>query len=848
MLAQCDASAAWSWIQATLLEDGNASLDRLSSLDGSLQLAIIDFVLTHNHAHDQQPQPQQQQQQGADAEDLLVSAKRIIAHLLQASRSAVVRFEAARALMLLSLSGPVSPNVVKAVAAVFIELASREADNNAKLMILEKYGQLQAAHPTIVNEDILEVLRILTSASDVTIRQKVLALVSAGVTGRQAAELLGMLVKELKDGAGLTGSSDYRLSILSAMDAIASRFSTVAPIALQAFITLLTMEGGGAGSASASASEVEQLAVIKFIKEHLARTPALISEALPALLDAVPCLSQGRPLAGLLWILGDLGGSNGGASGGGGSNSSSSNSHATAVVPDCREAILARLPIWTGPLPWRRMHGSSGDDRGNDGEARSMPPLSTVVATAAAAGAGVTRKKVNSDGTYATESALTSGGSGAGHGQSRRDQHQPVLRELIVQGGNSLVATALAMMLCKLQRPGDPKEQVMFMLIITSSLKMLPHLDRDTFDRLLMALRLTSGQVTAQSSADAIDLERECHRAFAAYLAEADRARSATRTLSGAAHADERIEFRLASTKEGRTIRRPSGVASTTLSRIEDDVTLAISGASSSTTATNYSSSPSTSAPLANVLATVVQLTGFSDEIYAETYVTISHADIILDILLVNQGDRMLQGVTIELATEGDLQVTEKPPSLLLSPRGFAVTKASLKVRSTNSALIYGCISYAASATDCRSIILTGIPIDVSEYIRAAPLSDAAFRALWPTLEWENKIVIPAIHGLTLSNLMSQLLGQAHLECCTPGYGVNETGDYLAANLHAVSSFGEEILANICLEAAGEAGISGHLRLRSKTQGIAVALGDHITTIVTKLANATGKGEGDGEK
>lgn len=815
MLAQCDSSAAWSWIQRTLLDDGNASLDRLPSLDGSLQLAIIDFVLTHHHV---------QAQGGVD--DLLVAAKRIIAHLLQASRNAVVRFEAARALMLLSLSGAVSPSVVKAVAAVFIELASREADNNAKLMILERYGQLQAAHPAIVNEEILEVLRILTNASDVAIRQKVLALVSAGVTGRQAAELLGMLVKELTDGAGLNGSSEYRLSILSAMDAIASRFSAVAPVALQAFTTLLT--DGNMGSAGGA----EQLAVVKFIKEHLARTPTLIPEALPALLDAVPCLSQGRPLAGLLWILGDLGGGSAGAA-------ASAHGGAGSIpgFPNCREAILARLPAWTGPLPWRRTQGSAGDDAGNDREAPSMLPSLPM--------AGTTRKKLNSDGTYATESALTSDG---GNGQGRRDHHQPVLRELIVDGGNALVATALAMMLCKLQRPGShPKEQGMFMLIITSSLKTLPRLDRDTFDRLLMALRLVSGQMTHASSADTIDLERECHRAFAAYLAEVDRARLATRTLSGAAQADERIEFRLAGTKDGHTmIRHPSGAASTTaaLPRAEDDIALATDGSSSSS---SFPHSSSTGAPLANVLATVVQLTGFSDEIYAETYVTISHADIILDILLVNQGDRMLQGVTIELATEGDLQVTEKPASLLLPPQGFAVTKASLKVRSTNSALIYGCISYAASATDCRSIILTAIPMDVSEYIRAAPLSDAAFRALWPTLEWENKIVIPAIHGLTLSTLMSQLLARAHLECCTPDYGVNETGDYLAANLHAVSSFGEEILANICLEAAGEAGISGHLRLRSKLQGIAVALGDHITAIVTKLAGATGEGEDGGK-
>lgn len=46
--------------------------------------------------------------------------------------------------------------------------------------------------------------------------------------------------------------------------------------------------------------------------------------------------------------------------------------------------------------------------------------------------------------------------------------------------------------------------------------------------------------------------------------------------------------------------------------------------------------------------------------------------------------------------------------------------------------------------------------------------------------------------------------------------------------MYARSIFGEDALANICLEKQGES-ITGHIRIRSKTQGIALSLGDKIT-------------------
>lgn len=66
------------------------------------------------------------------------------------------------------------------------------------------------------------------------------------------------------------------------------------------------------------------------------------------------------------------------------------------------------------------------------------------------------------------------------------------------------------------------------------------------------------------------------------------------------------------------------------------------------------------------------------------------------------------------------------------------------------------------------------------------------------------------------------------MACLTPEHALQGECGILAGNLYAKSIFGEDALANICLEEQNGA-ICGHIRIRSKTQGIALSLGDKIT-------------------
>lgn len=58
--------------------------------------------------------------------------------------------------------------------------------------------------------------------------------------------------------------------------------------------------------------------------------------------------------------------------------------------------------------------------------------------------------------------------------------------------------------------------------------------------------------------------------------------------------------------------------------------------------------------------------------------------------------------------------------------------------------------------------------------------------------------------------------------------GGNRCG-FLAANLSTRSVFGEDALLNLSIELV-DGCITGHIRIRSKTQGIALSLGDRISS------------------
>lgn len=634
-------------------------------------------------------------------------------------------------------------------------MAVREADNNVKLVVLERLAALQKQHAAVVNEGILDVLRVL-ACPDAEVRRRAIELVLGGVSGRVAEETVGHLRKELQRARGAEGQLEYKRSVLRAVHVIAGRFPETAAAAVACWAEFL---------GDAEASSVLELPA--YIKEALEGAPGLHDSTVEVLAEALPGVTQPAVAQALLWTLAEFA--------------------SRANV----EAVLAAVRTGLGPLP---LTTASEPDEDAD-----LQPT--------------TKTRVLADGTYVMDTAQA----------DKAPSSIPVLKKMLLAGHHA-VGASVALALTKLMlrdmgwdaaalnaRKADVLLTVTAILRLGLSPQPAVPLDEDTYDRAMLCI-----QVLARPDAALADvLATHCHAAFKESLA----AKSGPKTA--VTPPDAPLQFRL---QRPATLLVAPDYAQKDLERALHD------------------SAATGSAPrLASALSKVVQLTGFSDPVYAETYVHVHARDIVLDVLLVNQTDTTLTGLSLDLATSGDLKVVDKPAPLTLAPRGFATARLALKVCSTGNGLVYGALSYGS--VEPKSVILAPIPIDIVDYIRPAQIDEAAFRSGWLVLEWENKIVIDpvAVSAATgpaseLKFFLDALLKACHLACITPAMGLADSGDYLAACMYARSVFSEDVLGNICLERSadpeGRVVVSGHVRLRSKTQGIAVALGDKITAFV----------------
>jgi len=160
----------------------------------------------------------------------------------------------------------------------------------------------------------------------------------------------------------------------------------------------------------------------------------------------------------------------------------------------------------------------------------------------------------------------------------------------------------------------------------------------------------------------------------------------------------------------------------------------------------------------ANKLNRILQLTGFSDPVYAEAFVTVHHYDIVLDVTVINRTKETLQNLCLELATMGDLKLVDRPQNYTLAPESSKQIRANIKVSSTETGVIFGNIVYETSNVMERSVVvLNDIHIDIMDYISPAMCADVTFRNMWAEFEWENKVTIFSVHYSCVKSLFWQV-------------------------------------------------------------------------------------------
>ena len=99
--------------------------------------------------------------------------------------------------------------------------------------------------------------------------------------------------------------------------------------------------------------------------------------------------------------------------------------------------------------------------------------------------------------------------------------------------------------------------------------------------------------------------------------------------------------------------------------------------------------------------------------------------DWLTDVLLVNQSSNTLQNLCLDFATLGDLKIVERPTVYTVGPHGFQNIKATIKVSSTETGVIFGSILWEAPDLSEQAVILSDIHVDIMDYIKPAYCTEA---------------------------------------------------------------------------------------------------------------------------
>lgn len=761
----------------------------IPTFDENMQLAVIETVRKEaRHARDRP------------------RYMKLLFALLQAGYASV-QYEAAASLMSLTQNTVAA----QACAASYVDLLNKESDHNVKWIVLEKLAEIVEKHEKLGDDLVLDLLRCLATP-DMDVRRKTCAVALEMANPRNIEGMVQILKKELVR-TDVDRALEYRQLLIQTMHTCAMQYPTVVSSVVFTLMDYI--------KDTSYASAVD---VIEFVREVMETCPDLRTALLDRLLLSIMELKSGKVMRGVLWILGEY---------------VSDDPLASRTLQIIQLALGEFLvPAVTNTAATASTNSNNSNSNSNTETTSvetSSDPTSPIADSPTLSqqqqqqqqqgqSARTGQRKVLLDGTYAVQTSLSSPQSATAD-----FKRKPPLQALLHNGDfftGTVLATALTKLCFKLQ--GELKHRVAAesMRILTQLLQLGARhgMDEDACHRIHQCL-------TALPSESQVPLVKElmvtrCRESFQHWLQQKEHGPSA---VVEQGHWDPATMTMMMKIEKKKKKKKKGPVQVTALESpitfhllkpnaaemIEDEYLVDV---------TRATGMLDTKAVMENKLDRLVQLTGFSDPIYAEAYVHVHQYDILLDVLLVNQTTAVLQNVTLEFATLGDLKLVERPQPFTLAPKSFHTLKANIKVSSTETGIIFGSLVYDAHASYC--VLLQDIYVDIMDYIHPAQCSATQFRAMWVEFEWENKVNVVT----TLTDLhayVRHLLRSTNLACLSPID--KETGSILAANFYAKSVFGEDVLANLCIEKTKLGGIQGHIRIRSKTQGIALSLGDKIT-------------------
>ena len=780
-------------------------LDQISSFNEILQLVIVELIYKVCISNPSE------------------RAKfiRAIYNLLNTATSASVRYEAAATLITLSQA----PTALRSAANCFIDICLKESDNNVKLIILDRLIALKdtvQAAERVLQEVLMDILRILHVASDLEVKEKILSLSLDLVSSKNAEEMVHLLKKEINktqnEGLG-DESAKYRRVLVDTIYHICMKYPDIL-MSDQLVSTLFEL--------LSSDDEATAQIIITFARAFIIKYPEHKKLLLNKILEEFPLVRNCKIHRGLIWLLGEF-------------SESSDASTILQTISVIRKCI-GELPIVDSELR-KENENNSDDNKENDDSAHHSTGSKTT-----------SSKLVTADGTYATQSALTN--------CSAQDKNNiPAIRAHLFEG-NYYIGSALGSCFIKLAykfkeaKSTNVRSLNSFvaesMFILTSILRFgknkiplagqeIKPINDDDYERVCSCIMLLS-KINAEQTDELTQVLKYIHlhemRSSVELMLnftenEKKEQKEEFKRTQQIVQIDDHINFTQLLSKNQEQLEN----------QFELSLSKAINSENSSTATSSIYGRTSGVDDLISVskLSKVTQLTGFSDPVYSECYVNVNQYDICLDVLIVNQTADTLQNCMLELSTLGDLKLVERPQPIVLAPHDFANIKATVKVASTENGIIFGNIVYdiSGSASDHNVVVLNDIHINIMDYIMPASCADSKFAEMWSAFEWENKVTVNT-KITNLQDYLNYLIKATNMKCLTPQKSLSGDCCFLAANLYARSIFGEDALANVSIEkSSSDSQITGHIRIRAKSQGMALSLGDRFSVFkqIPKTAN-----------
>jgi len=618
--------------------------------------------------------------------------------LLQSSSSAV-QYEAAGTLVSLSSA----PTAVRAAASAYIELLVKESDNNVKMIVLDRLLVIKQRHSKILQELLMDILRALASPN-MDIRRKTLDIAMDLISPKNIEEVIQVLKREIQktQSKEIDKAGEYRQMLIQTIHSCAIKFPDVVANVVHILMDFLGDSNGGSA-----------IDVILFVREVVETYPELRSGLIRKLLDSLSQIKSSKVYRTALWIIGEY-----------------------PSTPEDIDAVFTALKDSLGELPFF-------SDESEEEEKKEQTSTPTPTPTNLPSKPKSAPNKILSDGTYATQTALTE--SDSTKSLPSNISGIPHLRALLL-GGDFFLGSVLASTLAKLalksldQDKVEPITKNMIvaevLLILVSIIRLgqshVPpnSIDPDSYEKIVLAIKV----LTEPTSFTKSILLKECRDSFTHLLNE-QKSKSHPAT---ALQAQQKTSVKVNGIVDNQTkevdvqaddiikIRQlRSGKKTFGFEDLEDF------DESDLTKATGVQE---TQEDLTRKLHRIYQLTGFSDPIYAEAYVNVHQYDIVLDVLVINQTAETLQNVALELATLGDLKLVERPQTYTIGPHDKKQIKANIKVSSTETGIIFGNIVYdiaGVANTDKNCVILNDIHIDIMDYISPAFCSEIKFRTMW---------------------------------------------------------------------------------------------------------------------